>query len=109
MHLPIGISDFKELVEYKNPISGGGYLFVDKSLFIREVLDDSSKVIVLTRPRRFGKTLNLSMLHHFFAAEVEGQPTKHLFAGLKTESGSLVPSEQAGAVRWCAQQASQSR
>lgn len=65
MHLPIGVSDFRELVEYKNPISREGHLYIDKSLLIREILDDSSKVIVFTRPRRFGKTLNLSMLQYF--------------------------------------------
>ena len=82
MHLPVGISNFKELVEYKNPITNEGLLYVDKTLFIKEILQDSSKVIVLTRPRRFGKTLNLSMLHHFFASEVEGEPTKNLFVEL---------------------------
>jgi hypothetical protein len=79
MHLPIGISDFRELVEYKDPISGEGLLYVDKSLLIKEILGDSSKVIILTRPRRFGKTLNLSMLQYFFSKEVGGQLTNKLF------------------------------
>ncbi len=52
--LPIGISDFKELIE-------GGYYYVDKTLLIKEVLE-SGKAILMPRPRRFGKTLNLSML-----------------------------------------------
>lgn len=82
MHLPIGISDFRKLIEYTSSISGEGYLFVDKSLFIREILDDLTEVIVITRPRRFGKTLNLSMLQHFFASEVDGKPTAGLFDGL---------------------------
>ena len=60
MRLPIGISDFKELIE-------GEYLFADKSLFIKEIIEDGAKVIVITRPRRFGKTLNLSMLYYFLA------------------------------------------
>jgi hypothetical protein len=42
------------------------YYFVDKSLFIKEIIDDGSKVILIPRPRRFGKTLNLSMLRYFF-------------------------------------------
>ena len=51
--LPIGLSDFKELIE-------DNYYYVDKSLFIKEIIDDGSKVILFPRPRRFGKTLNLS-------------------------------------------------
>ncbi|MDF1827346.1 MAG: AAA family ATPase [Legionellaceae bacterium] len=59
MNYPVGVSDFKEIVS-------GHYTFVDKSLFIKDVLDDSAKVILITRPRRFGKTLNMSMLRYFF-------------------------------------------
>ena len=58
MKLPIGISDFKELIK-------GEYQFTDKSLLLKEVINDSAKVILITRPRRFGKTLNLSMLYYF--------------------------------------------
>lgn len=54
----IGTDDFKEL------INEGGY-FVDKSLFIREIIE-GSKVTLLPRPRRFGKTLNMTMLRYFF-------------------------------------------
>lgn len=56
--LPIGISDFQELIK-------GKYIFADKSLFIKEIMEDGAKVILITRPRRFGKTLNLSMLYYF--------------------------------------------
>ena len=57
---------------------------MDKSLLIKEILDDqSTEATVITRPRRFGKTLNLSMLHYFLAPEVNGQSTKGLFDGLK--------------------------
>jgi hypothetical protein len=76
MKLPIGQSDFRKLID--NQLD-----FVDKSLFIKEVLDDSAEVILITRPRRFGKTLNMSMLHHFFAPTVHGQVTQGLFNGLK--------------------------
>ncbi len=80
--LPLGISDFRRLVEYKNPLTHDGYLYVDKTMLIREVIGDGTQVTLLTRPRRFGKTLNLSMLRYFFAEEVQGKTTKELFAGL---------------------------
>ncbi len=57
--LPIGISDFKELIE-------NDYLFVDTSLFVEEVFREAAKCTLITRPRRFGKTLNMSMLRYFF-------------------------------------------
>lgn len=94
MHLPVGTSIFRKLIEYKSPISGEGYLFVDKTELIREVLDDLTEVVVITRPRRFGKTLNLSMLHHFFAAKVHGRPTKDLFIGLKIANDPVCMKEQ---------------
>ena len=52
-------SDFKRLIENKN-------FFVDKSLFIKELLEENAKVILIPRPRRFGKSLNFSMLKYFF-------------------------------------------
>lgn len=55
----IGISDFHQL-------RAAGLLFVDKSFLIGEVLETAAQVILLPRPRRFGKTLNLSMLRYFF-------------------------------------------
>lgn len=82
MQLPIGISDFRKLIEHRDP-QNHPYSFVDKSLFIKDVLDDSSNVVLITRPRRFGKTLNMSMLHNFFAKEVDNQSTASLFNGLK--------------------------
>jgi len=74
MKLPIGQSDFRGIIE-------GGFEFVDKSLFIRDILDDT-QVILITRPRRFGKTLNLSMLQYFFAQKVLGVSTTGLFDNL---------------------------
>jgi len=53
--LPIGISDFKDVVT-------GDYCYVDKTLFIKDILDKGDKLLQIPRPRRFGKTLNLSML-----------------------------------------------
>ena len=77
MRWPIGGSDFAEMVDKRLD-------FVDKTLFIKEIFDNPGiKVTVITRPRRFGKTLNLSMLRCFLAAEVDGRTTQHLFKGLK--------------------------
>ncbi|MCO6487102.1 MAG: AAA family ATPase [Phaeodactylibacter sp.] len=59
--LKIGTSDFRKLIE------DNGY-FVDKTLFIKEVIDSAHEVMLIPRPRRFGKTLNLSMLRYFFDA-----------------------------------------
>jgi hypothetical protein len=66
----IGQSDFRLLRE-------SGYDFVDKTNFIRDVLADSSLVLLFPRPRRFGKTTNLSMLGHFLRKTDEN--LAHLF------------------------------
>jgi hypothetical protein len=77
MLLPIGYDNFRALID--NQLE-----FVDKSLFIQEIIDDvATQAAVITRPRRFGKTLNLSMLHLFLSSEVNSQSTKELFNGLK--------------------------
>jgi hypothetical protein len=77
MPLPIGYDNFRELIENKLE-------FVDKSLLIEEIIEDiATKAAVITRPRRFGKTLNLSMLHHFLSPSVNGKPSKNLFNHLK--------------------------
>ncbi|HNF27573.1 MAG TPA: AAA family ATPase [Leptospiraceae bacterium] len=74
--LDIGNSDFKNIIE-------GNYYYVDKSLFIQELIDIQKQVVLIPRPRRFGKTLNLSMLRYFFET---GKPeNEKLFAGLKIE------------------------
>lgn len=57
--LPIGISDFKEIIE-KN------FTYIDKTLLVQEIFEQGAKVLLIPRPRRFGKTLNLSMLRYFF-------------------------------------------
>ncbi|MDP4144943.1 MAG: AAA family ATPase [Bacillota bacterium] len=83
--LPIGVSDFKELIENE-------YYYVDKSLFIKEVIDDGSKVILIPRPRRFGKTLNMSMLRYFFQkAEADN---KHLFKDLNINKHESIMMKQ---------------
>ena len=81
----IGISDFSRL-------RGEDYLFVDKSLFIEEVLENGANVILIPRPRRFGKTLNLSMLRYFFerrGSEEELEKARGLFSGLAMERSPL--------------------
>jgi hypothetical protein len=56
---PLGKSDFKNVIE-------GDYYFVDKSMLIHQIINDNSEILLFTRPRRFGKTLNISMLRYFF-------------------------------------------
>ena len=70
--LPVGIEDFGEF-------SAENFYYVDKTMFIEELLLNRGKVNLFTRPRRFGKTLNMSMLKCFF--EIGGNPA--LFNGLK--------------------------
>ena len=79
--IPIGLSDFKELIEEN-------YYYFDKTKFIDEIIKDGAKVKLFTRPRRFGKTLNMSMLKYFFDIEKKEENRK-LFKDLyieKTES-----------------------
>ena len=71
--IPIGISDFKEF--YRKD-----YYYVDKTLIIKDILDRKPYVNLFTRPRRFGKTLNLSMLKYFFEKTEEDH--SYLFENL---------------------------
>ena len=57
--IPIAVENFKEIIT-KN------YYYIDKTKLIEEILMDGAKVKLFTRPRRFGKTLNMSMLKYFF-------------------------------------------
>ena len=79
--IPIGLSDFKELIEED-------FYYFDKTKFIDEVIKDGAKVKLFTRPRRFGKTLNMSMLKYFF--DIKGvEENRKIFKDLyieKTES-----------------------
>ena len=70
-NFPIGTSDFKELIQKES-------IYVDKTLFIKEVMENHAKVILFTRPRRFGKTLNMSMLSYFL-----GIGEEDIFEGFK--------------------------
>ncbi len=84
-HLPIGVDDFKRYRDIN------GYL-VDKTLLIREVLD-GSHALLLPRPRRFGKTMNLSMLRYFF--DQDGADTGYLFEDLAIANDSDAMSHRA--------------
>ena len=78
--LPIGIDNFEMLITR-------GYYFVDKTLLIKDLLDNKASVNLFTRPRRFGKTLNMSMLQYFFEDERdkktgEKKDNSYLFNGM---------------------------
>ena len=102
--IPIGTNNFSKLIEEN-------YYFVDKTLMIREFLERKSAVTLITRPRRFGKTMNMSMLAEFFditkdskeifkdtkimdtpyASEINQYPTIFLsFADAKGDKNSVV-------------------
>ena len=72
--IPIGVEDFKELIR-------DDYFYIDKSKFIEDIVNDGAKVKLFTRPRRFGKTLNMSMLKYFFDVR-ETEENKKLFDDL---------------------------
>ena len=80
--LPIGYEDFGEIIS-------NNFYYIDKTLFIKELLDKKGKANLFTRPRRFGKTLNMSMLRYFFentGKEERNAENKRLFDGLKIMS-----------------------
>ena len=58
-NLAVGESDFKEIIT-------GNYYYVDKTLFIKDIIDRGDKILLIPRPRRFGKTLNISMVKYFY-------------------------------------------
>jgi hypothetical protein len=64
--LPVGISDFMKMRDPDN-----NYLYIDKTLMIKDIIEDGAKVILITRPRGWGKTLNISMLDRFFGSAPE--------------------------------------
>lgn len=72
--LPVGVDDFEKLRKEQ-------YYYIDKTLFIKDLLDMKAEVNLFTRPRRFGKTLNMSMLRCFFEKDMPGQA--ELFRGLQ--------------------------
>ena len=79
--IPIGLSDFKHLIEED-------FYYFDKTKFIDEIIQDGAQVKLFTRPRRFGKTLNISMLKYFFDIK-EAEKNKKLFKDLYIEKTKL--------------------
>ncbi len=80
--IPIGIENFKELIEEN-------YFYIDKTKFIEEIVNDGAKVKLFTRPRRFGKTLNMSMLKYFFDIK-ECEDNKKLFNNLYIKNSPVI-------------------
>ncbi|RAK09790.1 PD-(D/E)XK nuclease superfamily protein [Halanaerobium saccharolyticum] len=93
--IPLGIDNFKELLD-KNAY------FVDKSLFVKEVINNTSKIMLFTRPRRFGKSLNFSMLKCFLEKpecrkfDNQDQSYKYLFKKLDIASEEELLAEHQG-------------
>ena len=88
--LPSGIDNFKRLID-------DNYYYVDKTLLIKEIIDNGAVINLITRPRRFGKTLNMSMLQYFFEKPLENNKSiSYLFEGLNifTEENKKFRQEQ---------------
>ncbi len=83
--LPIGIDNFEKL-------RSEDFYYVDKTGLIRELLHNWGEVNLFTRPRRFGKTLNMSMLEHFFSLDGD----KHMFDGLDISKETALCEEYMG-------------
>ena len=83
--LPIGMSDFKEIIE-------NFYYYIDKTAMISDILKDGAKVNLFTRPRRFGKTLNMSMLKYFFDFE-NREENKKLFDNLSISKSEYMKEQ----------------
>ena len=91
--LPIGVDNFEKLIK-------DGYCYIDKTMFIKELLDLKGEVNLFIRPRRFGKKLNLSMLRYFFEDTGEtkkNEENKSLFQGLKIMEQGEEYTEHMGA------------
>ena len=84
----IGESNFKGLRVRNN-------YYIDKTMYIKDIIDNQSRVVLITRPRRFGKTLNMSMLRYFFDCDVKD--SKELFKGLKIMEQSEEYTSKQGA------------
>ncbi|KAI4449879.1 hypothetical protein C823_004412 [Eubacterium plexicaudatum ASF492] len=83
--LPVGLENFEQIIKEN-------YYYVDKTGLISELLRNGGMVNLFTRPRRFGKTLNMSMLEHFFS--IEGD--KSIFKGLEISKDTELSEEYMG-------------
>lgn len=90
--MPIGVDNFEKLIT-------SGYFYVDKTMFIKELLDLKGEVNLFTRPRRFGKTLNLSMLRYYFedaGSDEKNAANRELFRGMRIMSAGKEYVDQMG-------------
>ena len=85
LKLPVGIEDFQEIRRL-------GFYYVDKTKLIEQLLESWGKVNLFTRPRRFGKTLNMSMLRYFFEIGTD----RTLFDGLYISQNKQLCEEYLG-------------
>ena len=83
--IPIGVENFKEIIT-------NNCYYVDKTKFIEKILNDGSKIKLFTRPRRFGKTLNISTIKHFFDIKNNGENRK-LFNNLDIEKSVYIKEQ----------------
>ena len=97
------IDDYFKMQLHKKPIAIGNDIFtnmrrayyVDKTLLVRDIIYSETSVILFTRPRRFGKTLNMTMLQTFFEKPLDGKDTSHYFKDLKIwQAGEEYREEQ---------------
>lgn len=79
--IPIGIENFERMIKEE-------YYYVDKSMLIEDILINRAAVTLFTRPRRFGKTLNMSMLKYFFDIKNKDKNRK-LFENLKISGSNI--------------------
>ena len=80
--IPIGVENFKEIIS-------NDFYYIDKTKSIEDILNDGSKVKLFTRPRRFGKTLNMSTLKYFFDIN-NAVKNRKLFNGLDIEKSEYI-------------------
>ena len=80
--LGLGVEDFKEIISFD-------YYYIDKTKFIEEILLDGAKIKLFCRPRRFGKTLNMSTLRYFFDIK-NREENRKLFNGLYIENSPMI-------------------
>lgn len=83
--ISLGNSDFKDIID-------NNYYFVDKTLIIKEFLEDYGKIVLLPRPRRFGKTLNMSIIRYFL--EKSDEDRRYLFKDLNIEKETEIMEKQ---------------
>ena len=83
--IPIGVENFKEIIT-------NNYYYVDKTKFIEKILNDGSKIKLFTRPRRFGKTLNISTIKHFFDIK-NNEENRKLFNNLDIEKSVYIKEQ----------------